>query len=126
MSNSNDRPPMWIGHVSIAVPDVARSKNFFMALGMRDIGPFDDFAILEMRAGTHLIIEKATGSIETGASASFDLMVDDIETTHARLKDTGLQPTDIESNSVHSYFTVTEPGGHQLLFNSSHNTGQPV
>jgi catechol 2,3-dioxygenase-like lactoylglutathione lyase family enzyme len=117
---------MWIGHVSISVPDVTKSKDFFLALGMRDIGPFDDFAILEMRAGTHLIIEKADESIESGASASFDLMVDDIEATHARLKDSGLQPTEIDSNRIHSYFTMTEPGGHQVLFNSSHNTGLPV
>lgn len=126
MSNSDDRPPMWIGHVSISVPDVAQSKNFFMALGMRDIGPFDDFAILEMRAGTHLIIDKAAEPIEAGASASFDLMVEDIEATHAALKSTGLQPAEIESNRVHSFFTITEPGGHQVQFNSSHNTGLPV
>jgi catechol 2,3-dioxygenase-like lactoylglutathione lyase family enzyme len=126
MSNSDDRPPMWIGHVSISVPDVTKSKDFFLALGMRDIGPFDDFAILEMRAGTHLIIDKASESIEAGASVAFDLMVDDIEATHARFKNSGLQPTEIESNRIHSYFTVTEPGGHQVLFNSSHNTGLPV
>ncbi|MFV2090481.1 MAG: VOC family protein [Pseudomonadales bacterium] len=126
MSNSDDRPPMWIGHVSISVPDVKASKDFFIALGMRDIGPFDDFAILEMRAGTHLIIQRASDPVEHGTAVPFDLMVDDIEATHAHLASAGLEPGKIDSNRVHHYFVIEEPGGHNVLFNSSHNTGLPV
>ena len=126
MSTTEERPPMWIGHISMSVMDVMASKTFFLALGMRDVGPFDDFAILELRAGTHLIINRADEPVEPGTAAPFDLMVDDIEATHKALAGAGLNPGKIDSNRIHTYFHISEPGGHEILFNSSHNTGLPV
>lgn len=117
---------MWIGHVGLKVADVFATKAFFMALGMRDVEPFDDFAILEMRAGTHLIIERAEKPVQSGTQSPFDLMVDDIEATHASLINAGLSPGKIEANRVHQFFRIREPGGHDIQFNSSHNTGLPV
>lgn len=117
---------MWIGHVSIDVPDVQASKEFFMKLGMRDVVPLEEVAILELRAGTHLIIQKAKAAIPEGSDAGFDLMVDDVDATHARLVGAGLEPGPIQENNVHRYFLIREPGGHDVTFNSSHNTGLPV
>jgi catechol 2,3-dioxygenase-like lactoylglutathione lyase family enzyme len=125
-NDDDHRPPMWIGHVSIQVPDVQASKEFFMKLGMRDAVPLEEVAILELRAGTHLIIQKAESVISAGTDAGFDLMVDDIDVTHAGLVEAGLKPGPIQENNVHRYFLVREPGGHDVVFNSSHNTGLPV
>ena len=125
--NADDtRPPMWIGHVVLNVPDVSASKEFLVTLGMRVAESFDDVAILEMRAGTHLIIQRAQNPAEPGIECPFDLMVDDIKATHERLLDAGLSPGEIKSNRVHQFFLIREPGGHDILFNSSHNTGLPV
>ena len=124
--DTNARPPMWVGHISMKVPDVAASKTFLMAMGMRDVEPFEHMAILEMRAGTHLIIQAAEDPVEPGTEAPFDLMVDDIDAYRAQLEVAGLNPTEMESNPVHKYFFVREPGGHDVLVNSSHNTGLPV
>jgi catechol 2,3-dioxygenase-like lactoylglutathione lyase family enzyme len=125
--NADDsRPPMWIGHVVLKVPDVSATKEFLVTLGMRVAESFDDLAILEMRAGTHLLIQRAEDPVEPGVECPFDLMVEDIEATRGNLVDAGLLPGEIESNRVHQFFLIREPGGHDILFNSSHNTGLPV
>ena len=95
---TDQRPPMWIGHTHMAVNDVAAAKNFLLALGMRDVLPDrDDFAILEIRAGTHIIVEAAEEPVAEGTPAAFDLMVDDIEAMHAELTSKGLSPSALES-----------------------------
>lgn len=33
------RPKMWVGHVALAVRDVAKTKQFFLTLGLRDAEP---------------------------------------------------------------------------------------
>ena len=124
---TDDRPPMWLGHIGLAVPDVAASKRFFLALGMRDAFPkAEEIAILELRAGTHLIIEHTDTLIEPGTLAPFDLMVDDVESMHKHLTDVGLETSDLDVGRIHTSFTVTEPNGFAVKYNSSHNTGLPV
>jgi hypothetical protein len=53
-----EKPPVWVGHV----------------------GRNEHVAVLEMRGGTHLIL--LPGTVTPGA-APFDLMVDDLDATHA-------------------------------------------
>src|SRR5438552_11624626 len=53
------RPPVAIGHVSIAVRDVAAAARWFAALGLREIAEGDGYAVLELRGGTHLVVERA-------------------------------------------------------------------
>ena len=60
------------------------------------------------------------------ARAPFDLMVDDIDASHAALTTAGLQPSAIEAGDIHRSFTITEPGGHLITVNSTHVTGLPV
>ncbi len=84
----------------------------------------DGFAILELRAGTHLFLE-ALDQIEPG-DAPFDLMVEDLDTTHSRLVGLGLSPSAISEGKIHRSFTIQDPSGHVVKFNSSHVSDQPV
>ena len=91
---------------------------------MRPIASFDDVAILELRGGTHLVLLRKD-TITPGES-SFDLMVDDIERTHAELVEKGLQPTAIEAGRIHQSFYLDEPAGNRIKFNSTHVSDLPV
>jgi hypothetical protein len=93
-------------------------------LGMRPIAEGEDFAVLELRGGTHLVLLPA--SEPASGSAGFDLMVDHLEVTHARLQALGLVPSEIRSGRIHRSFTVTSPSGHTITFNSSHVSDKPV
>lgn len=124
---SDERPPMWVGHVQISVPDVVAAKGFFLKLGMRDVFPdANEIAILELRAGTHLIVDHSDESVAKGSAAAFDLMVDDIEATHADLERKGLAPSELAPGRIHTTFQVTEPNGHVITYLDSHNSGLPV
>jgi rhodanese-related sulfurtransferase/catechol 2,3-dioxygenase-like lactoylglutathione lyase family enzyme len=122
----DERPPMWIGHTALFVPDLAATRDFFVLLGLRLVGTYERVVILELRGGTHLILLPADKPIEAHARAAFDLMVDDIDATHAALAAAGLQPSAIEDGDIHRSFTITEPGGHSITVNSTHVTGLPV
>jgi hypothetical protein len=123
----DQRPPMWIGHTRMAVNDVAATKAFLLELGMRDVFPkSEEFAILEIRAGTHIIVEAAKEPVEAGRAVDFDLMVDDVEAMHAELTNKGLSPSELSPGSIHTTFTIAEPGGMVLKYFSSHNSGEPV
>lgn len=123
----DERPPMWLGHIELHVPDVAAAKAFFLSLGMRDAVPrLQERAILELRAGTHLVIEPSEEPVASGTPAPFDLMVDDVEAMHADLSARGLPTTALHEGRIHTSFTVHEPNGYVVTYNSSHNTGLPV
>lgn len=121
---SDPRPPVWIGHVTLPTPDLPATRDFMLAIGLRDIAHGDGFAVLELRGGTHLVLlpaaQPATGD------AYFDLMVDDLEQTHARLGVIGLSPSAISDGRIHRSFTLASPSGHTLKFNSSHVSDRPV
>lgn len=124
---SDERPPMWIGHVKMKVPDVAAAKEFFLKLGMRDAFPDAALlAILELRAGTHLIVQESQAPVVKNTPAGFDLMVEDIEATHARLEQAGFDPSELMRGRIHTTFKVNEPNGHVITYLNSHNTGLPV
>ena len=120
------RPSVWIGHMVLSVPDVSASKTFCLELGMRDVVPDAEVAILELRGGTHLILLPTDEPIESGTTAPFDLMVDDVDATHGDYAAKGLQPSSIEERQFHRSFTVVEPGGHVITVNSTHVSGLPV
>ena len=120
------RPPIWIGHATLFVADVAATTEYFMKLGLRLVGKYDRVAVLELRGGTQLIILPADKPTKGQAGVQFDLMVDDIDATHAAWTAAGLLPSAIEDGDIHRTFTVTEPGGHSIAVNSTHVTGLPV
>ena len=117
----DERPAVWIGHEVLAARDVARSADFWAAVGMREIERNAHLAIMEFRGGTHLII--VPGSPAHGTDAPFDLMVDDLDATHARWAALGLHPSAIEHDDIHSHFTVDDPDGYRVTVNSSHVVG---
>jgi hypothetical protein len=56
-SMMNDpRPDIAIGHVRLLVGNVAKTTDFFVKLGIRTIVEQADFAVLELRGGTHLVL----------------------------------------------------------------------
>ncbi len=123
--NTNDiRPPVWVGHVAMHTPGVTESSEFMQLLGMRLVADGDEFAVLEMRGGTHLVLTSDPDSALI--KADFDLMVEDLDTTHARYTELGLDPGDIERGDIHDNFELREPGGTVITINSSHVGKLPV
>ena len=93
-------------------------------LGMRPIADGEDFAVLELRGGTHLVLNRADTT--PAGSAPFDLMVDDLDVTHKKLSVLGFSPSEIKSGRIHRSFEVKEPSGQEITFHSSHVGKQPV
>lgn len=126
MTHSEHRPPVWVGHIVLNVADVAASKSFFIKLGMRDAEPEASVGILELRGGTHLVLLPTEHPVAEDAQASFDLMVEDIEATHADYLELGIDPSPMISSKIHTSFEIREPGGHLITVNSTHVSDQPV
>ena len=124
MPRKDERPQVWVGHVTLPTPDLPATRDFMVQLGMRPIAQGDDFAVFELRGGTHLVLlpsaEPASGS------ADFDLMVDDLDATHDHLRILGLAPSEIQAGRIHRSFTISAPSGHTITFNSSHVSDKPV
>jgi len=124
LSADDKRPPVWIGHVAMHSPRVDESCKFMQLIGMRLIASGDEFALLEMRGGTHLLLTSdAQSSLIKG---SFDLMVDDLDASREHFIGLGLEPGEIERGQIHDSFQMREPGGSSILFNSSHVGDLPV
>ena len=119
-----ERPPVWVGHIALGTDELAASHDFMVKLGMRSIVVQEDVAVLELRGGTHLVLLPADG--RGGTPAGFDLMVEDLDATHAGLSKLGLSPSQIERGTIHDSFVIHEPGGHPITFNSTHVSDQPV
>jgi catechol 2,3-dioxygenase-like lactoylglutathione lyase family enzyme len=124
MKSADERPPVWVGHVTLTTPDIPATRRFMEQLGMRPIASGDGFAVLELRGGTHLLLLPA-GEAASG-DAYFDLMVEDLDATHARLRALGLDPSEIQPGRIHRSFSVRAPSGHRVTFNSNHVSDQPV
>jgi catechol-2,3-dioxygenase len=124
MKTIDSRPPVWVGHVAMYTKLVTESSKFMQLVGMRLMASDEDFAVLEMRGGTHLVL--TTNPESKLIKASFDLMVDDLDATHTRFKELGLGPTEIERGKIHDCFEVREPSGTMITFNSSHVGKLPV
>lgn len=124
MTSSDERPPLWVGHVAMHSPKVSESSEFMQLIGMRLIAGDDEFAVLEMRGGTHLVVTSDAESSLIGGG--FDLMVDDLDATHERFTLLGLAPGAIERGQIHDCFELREPGGSLITFNSSHVGDLPV
>ncbi len=121
---NESRPPVWVGHVSMATANLADSQTFMEQLGMRPMFRNESVAIFELRGGTHLVLVSDAGA--QPSDAPFDLMVEDLDATHAEYAGRGLSPSPIERGRIHASFTVTEPGGGRITVNSTHVSSLPV
>jgi hypothetical protein len=123
-NGTDPRPPVWVGHVAMHSGRVAESSQFMQRIGMRLVAGGDEFAVLEMRGGTHLVL---TSDAESKLlNGSFDLMVEDLDATHEHFTGLGLEPGEIERGQIHDCFELCEPGGTMITFNSSHVSDLPV
>ena len=120
----DDEPPVFaVGHVRMSVEDVRAAHDFFVRHGLRGILRKADIAILELRGGTHLILNRSEQPIEDGATAPFDLMADDLDQVWRRFADDGVHATDIERGDIHDLFHITGPSGYWIRVSSSHAQG---
>ena len=114
---------MWIGHEVLRVSDLERSVAFWREIGMREVERNENVAVLELRGGTHLVLVPGSPTDDNDDDAPFDLMVDDLETTHEQWHSRGLDPSPIERGRIHSAFSVRDPDGYKVTVNSSHVVG---
>lgn len=121
---NESRPEVWVGHVSMSTGKLAESREFMQQLGMRPMFNNEAVAIFELRGGTHLVLV-ADADAQPG-DAPFDLMVEDLDATHAEFVSRGLVPSPVEHGRIHNSFTVTEPGGGRITVNSTHVSDLPV
>lgn len=120
--SSDERPRVWTGHLGpVTVPDLDAGIDFYVALGCRLAHREDGVGIVELRGGTHLIVR--VGDPQSGEASPFDLMVDDLDVTHADYVEAELAPSDIVDGSIHRHFTVTDPGGRVIRVDDSHVVG---
>ncbi len=126
--NSEIRPAVAIGHVDLLVTDVPLTVEYFVQLGMRHIHHDNEFAVLELRGGTHLVLESPENGelIEVGLTPSFDLMVDDLQAARRTCEERGMSPSEIETGRIHDNFYLTGPDGYRIRMTSSHTSGRPV
>jgi len=114
------RPPVAVGHVFFAATDVAEAARWFETVGLRPIASDDDFAVLELRGGTHLVVTRAARRPRRGTEAPFDLMVDDVDATRRKFVAKGLKPSRISRGSIHDEFSLAGPDGCSMAVLSSH------
>jgi hypothetical protein len=124
-NTGDQRPPVAVGHVRLPCNDVAAAARWLENVGLRPIVTMADLAVLELRGGTHVVVRKAEPQAP-GTIAPFDLMVDDVDTTHRDYAAKGLKPSEISRGRIHDSFTVAGPSGWTFTINSSHASGKPV
>ena len=120
------RPPVAIGHVWFKATNVAAAADWLKMVGLRPIAGDDEFAVLELRGGTHLIVTKAARRAKRRAKAPFDLMVDDVDRTRRAFAEKGLAPSRIRRGSIHDSFDLPGPDGVRVTVLSSHAGRRPV
>lgn len=116
--SNDERPRFAIGHMSMPAGDVVSLTRFYGRLGMRVVVESPNFAILEIRGGTHLILQPGPAG-----QGELDLMVDDIDDTRDAFIAEGVQVSRITRGNPHDRFATTDPEGNRLSVSSSHAMG---
>ena len=124
--SSDERPAVWVGHVSLQASDLGRATDFWTKLGMRLLVKEDTVSVLELRGGTHLVLLSSDKALAPGTAASFDVMVEDIDVAWKQYKELGFDPSEIQPGSIHRSFTLEDPSGYRVVVNSTHVSDGPV
>lgn len=119
-TGTDERPPVAIGHVRLPVNDVKTANGYMEKLGLRPIAMGDNFSVMELRGGTHIILSPADEPVAPGTTAPIDLMVDDVDTARQDYQDKGFETSDISRGSIHDTFFVSAPDGYEIKIFSSH------
>lgn len=120
------RPPVAIGHVEHHVADVRKAVQWYQSLGVRLVFRQRDFAVMEVRGGTHLIFAGSKRKIRPRTEAPFDFVVDDVDAMREECAAKGMKPGPMKRGSIHDWFELTDPSGYRLTILSSHASGRPV
>jgi hypothetical protein len=124
---TNDAPPpVWVGHILLGATDVSKSCDYFVKLGMRHLVSGEGFAVLELRGGTHLVLQRQEAPPAEGSAASFDVMVEDVDVAWKEYGALGFGPSEISRGNIHDSFTLRDPSGFVVTVNSSHVSEHPV
>lgn len=109
----------------MAATDVRRTASFWNSIGLRSIYDGDDMAIFELRGGTHLLVFPRDAAPPGVSDPSFDMMVDNLEATHAEWVGKGIAVSPIADGypGGHTAFQVKDPDGNELRVYSTHVEG---
>lgn len=113
------RPPVALGHVFLKTTHPEATIQMLLDTGFHPIVTRDDFAVLELRGGTHLVV-RGVAADEQPEKVGWDIMVDDIDQTHADYTARGWTVSPIRRGQIHDNFNLTLPDGRQIEINSSH------
>ena len=117
-TDNDTRPRFAIGHLSMHAADVVALTQFYGRLGMRIVVEKPEFAILELRGGTHLVLEPGPAG-----EGDLDLMVSDIDDTRSAFLAEGLEASEIIRGNPHDRFVTTDLEGNRLHVSSDHSMG---
>ena len=78
----------------------------------------DRFAVLELRGGTHVVVQQVP--ITGVHDATFDLMYDDLDAAHARFREQGFEVSGIRKGGIHHGFVAVAPEGYRIQVVDSH------
>ena len=83
----------------------------------------DQFTVMELRGGTHLVIRLDPDT--TGRAAEFDLMVEDLDASRDAWAGQGVTVSEVgkDERAIHRLFTVTDPDGNTIVVNDTHVVG---
>jgi catechol 2,3-dioxygenase-like lactoylglutathione lyase family enzyme len=126
METNDDRPGIWIGHVTRRVNDVKNTADFFQQLGLRLVWADARMAILELRGGTHLLLFPDRPQYKTVTNDEFDFMVADVQVSHELLQSKGIKVAKVKRDRFHAYFEASDPDGNKWRINSDHTEGRSV
>ncbi len=126
--NEQSVPAVAIGHVELLVTDVPKAVDYFVQLGMRHIHLDHEFAVLELRGGTHVVLENPEEgqTIQPWKTPPFDLMVEDLQAAYGHCAELGLNPSSIETGRIHDNLYLIGPDEYRIRMTSSHTSGRPV
>ncbi|MEM7179476.1 MAG: short chain dehydrogenase [Spirochaetota bacterium] len=115
---SDMRPLAATGHLFLQTKNAGSAAKRLVSVGVRTIMIREDFAVLELRGGTHIVVRENT---EEGTSdASFDLMYDDIAIAHELYRNHGFEVTAIKEGKIHNSFYAIAPEGFRIQVLDSH------
>ncbi|MEO1338639.1 MAG: VOC family protein [Myxococcota bacterium] len=118
------RPLAATGHLFLNARDAGAAARRLVAVGVRKIVLRDDFAVLELRGGTHIVVRERKDDQPT--EASFDLMYADLDAAHALFRAEGFEVTEIQNGKIHRSFYATAPEAYRIQVLDSHAGDRPV
>ncbi len=114
----DERPSAAVGHVALRVSDVPAAVRRLTAVGLRPLMTRAQLAIIELRGGTHIVVQPLADAAP--GEAGFDLMYDDLARARARFEAAGFQTSTPRRGFVHSSFEATAPERFTLKVVDSH------